>query len=215
MTSQAVRDPQKDELLTPQNAALIIIDFQPVQVNSIASMDRQALVNNIVGVAKLGVAFGLPIVFSSVNVKTGLNKPPIAQLRKVLGNILTYDRTTINAWEDTEFHQAVKATKRKKLIMAALWTEACLTYPALDALREGYEGYPVVDAVGGTSVEAHQAALRRIEQAGAKPISWVQLACELQRDWIRSETVPAFMDIFIETGGTMGLQLSYDKDSRA
>ena len=215
MTSQAVRDPQKDELLTPQNAALIIIDFQPVQVNSIASMDRQALVNNIVGVAKLGVAFGLPIVFSSVNVKTGLNKPPIAQLRKVLGNILTYDRTTINAWEDTEFYQAVKATKRKKLIMAALWTEACLTYPALDALREGYEVYPVVDAVGGTSVEAHQTALRRIEQAGAKPIGWVQLACELQRDWIRNETVPAFVDIFIETGGTMGLQLSYDKESRA
>jgi nicotinamidase-related amidase len=215
MTSQAVRDPQKDELLTPQNAALIIIDFQPVQVNSIASMDRQTLVNNIVGVARLGVAYGLPIVFSSVNVKTGLNKPPIVQLRKVLGNVTTYDRTTINAWEDTEFNQAVKATKRKKLIMAALWTEACLTYPTLDALREGYEVYPVVDAVGGTSVEAHQAALRRIEQAGAQPIGWVQLACELQRDWIRKETVPAFMDIFIETGGTMGLQLSYDKDSRA
>lgn len=215
MTSQAIRDPQNDELLTPQNAALIIIDFQPVQVNSIASMDRQTLVNNIVGVAKLGVAYGLPIVFSSVNVKTGLNKPPIVQLRKVLGDITTYDRTTINAWEDTEFNQAVKATKRKKLIMAALWTEACLTYPALDALCEGYEVYPVVDAVGGTSVEAHQAALRRIEQAGAKPIGWVQLACELRCDWIRKDTVPAFMDIFIETGGTMGLQLSYDKDSRA
>jgi nicotinamidase-related amidase len=215
MTSQAIRDPQNDELLTPQNAALIIIDFQPVQVNSIASMDRQTLVNNIVGVAKLGVAYGLPIVFSSVNVKTGLNKPPIVQLRKVLGDITTYDRTTINAWEDTEFNQAVKATKRKKLIMAALWTEACLTYPALDALREGYEVYPLVDAVGGTSVEAHQAALRRIEQAGAKPIGWVQLACELQRDWIRKDTVPAFMDIFVETGGTMGLQLSYDRDSRA
>jgi nicotinamidase-related amidase len=96
--------------------------------------------------------------------------------------------------------------------MAALWTEACLTFPVLDALREGYEVYPVVDAVGGTSVEAHQAALRRIEQVGAKPIGWVQLACELQRDWIRKETVPAFMDIFIETGGTMGLQLTYDRD---
>jgi nicotinamidase-related amidase len=212
MSSQAVRDPLKDELLTPQNAALIIIDYQPVQVNSIASMDRQLLVNNIVGVAKLGVAFRLPIIFSTINVKTGVNKPALSQLRKVLGDITTYDRTTINAWEDTEFNQAVKATKRKKLIMAALWTEACLTFPALDALREGYEVYPVVDAVGGTSVEAHQAALRRIEQVGAKPIGWVQLACELQRDWIRKETVPAFMDIFIETGGTMGLQLTYDRD---
>jgi nicotinamidase-related amidase len=78
--------------------------------------------------------------------------------------------------------------------MTALWTEACLTFPSLDALCEGYEVYPVVDAVGGTSVASHEAALRRIEQTGGKPITWVQLLCELQRDWARKETVPAFMD---------------------
>jgi len=215
MSSLPIRDQINDELLTPKNSALIIIDYQPVQVNSIASMDRQILVNNIVAVAKLGLAYDLPIVFSTVNVKTGLNKPAIAQLRKVLNGQPTYDRTTINAWEDAEFLQAVKATKRKKLIMNALWTEACLAFPALDALREGYEVYAVVDAVGGTSLAAHEAALRRIEQAGAKPIGWVQLACELQRDWVRKETVPAFMDVFIQTGGTMGLQLSYDQETRA
>jgi nicotinamidase-related amidase len=104
--------------------------------------------------------------------------------------------------------QAVKATGRKKLIMTALWTEACLTFPALDALREGYDVYPVVDAVGGTSVAAHDAALRRIEQAGGRPISWTQLLCELQRDWQRKDTVPAFMSLFIETGGTHGLQFA-------
>src|SRR5579862_8975620 len=201
MSSQAVRDPLKDELLTPQNAALIIIDYQPVQVNSIASMDRQLLVNNIVGVAKLGVAFRLPIIFSTINVKTGVNKPALSQLRKVLGDITTYDRTTINAWEDTEFNQAVKATKRKKLIMAALWTEACLTFPALDALREGYEVYPVVDAVGGTSVEAHRAGLERIVQAGAQPTSVVQLMCELQRDWVRTETVQPVREILFALEG--------------
>jgi len=200
-----------DHLLTPQNAALIIIDYQPVQVNSIASMDRQKLIDNIVGVAKIGLAYGLPIIHSTVNVKTGLNKPPIPQLRKVLDGIETFDRTTINAWEDVEFVQSVKAAGRKKLIMTALWTEACLTFPSLDALREGYEVYPVVDAVGGTSVEAHEAALRRIEQAGGKLISWTQLLCELQRDWARKETVPAFMDLFIQTGGTAGIQFSYDK----
>ena len=211
MASEPMRDPVSDHLLTPQNAALIIIDYQPVQVNSIASMDRQKLIDNIVGVAKIGLAYGLPIIHSTVNVKTGLNKPPIPQLRKVLDGIETFDRTTINAWEDVEFVQSVKAAGRKKLIMTALWTEACLTFPSLDALREGYEVYPVVDAVGGTSVEAHEAALRRIEQAGGKLISWTQLLCELQRDWARKETVPAFMDLFIQIGGTAGIQFSYDK----
>ena len=210
MASEPIRDPVKDHLLTPKNSAFVIIDYQPVQVNSIASMDRQLLVNNIVGTAKAAVVYGLPIVHSTVNVKTGLNKPPIPQLRKVLEKFPTYDRTTINAWEDVEFRSAVEATGRKKLIMAALWTEACLTFPALDALKAGYEVYAVADAVGGTSVAAHDAGLRRIEQAGGKIISVAQLFCELQRDWSRKETVPAFMDLFIQTGGTAGIQFSYD-----
>ncbi|MGJ7917452.1 hydrolase [Massilia sp. LXY-6] len=211
MTSEAIRDPRQDHLLTPQNAALIIIDYQPVQVNSIASMDRQLLVNNIVGTAKAALAYGLPIVHSTVNVKTGLNKPPIGQLRKVLGAYPTCDRTSINSWEDVEFKQAVEATGRKKLIMTALWTEACLCFPALDALREGYEVYVVADAVGGTSVTAHEMALRRIEQAGGQMISVAQLFCELQRDWQRKDTVPAFIDLFIETGGTAGIQFGYER----
>ena len=211
MASEPIRDPAKDNLLTPKNAAFVIIDYQPVQVNSIASMDRQLLINNIVGASKAAMAYGLPIVHSTVNVKSGLNKPPIPQLRKALEGVPTYDRTTINSWEDVEFRAAVKATGRKKLIMTALWTEACLTFPALDAIDEGYEVYVVADAVGGTSVAAHEAALRRIEQAGAKMISVVQLFCELQRDWARTETVPAFMSLFIETGGTAGIQFSYDK----
>jgi nicotinamidase-related amidase len=211
MTSEAIRDPVKDRLLTPQNAAFIIIDYQPVQVNSIASMDRQMLINNIVGACKAAVAYKLPIVHSTVNVKTGLNKPPISQVQHVLKGVPTYDRTTINSWEDVEFRQAVEATRRKKLIMTALWTEACLTFPAIDALAEGYEVYVVADAVGGTSVTAHESALRRIEQAGGKLISNTQLFCELQRDWSRKETVPAFMNLFIETGGTAGIQFSYDR----
>lgn len=211
MASEPMRDPIKDHLLTPKNSAFIVIDYQPVQVNSIASMDRQLLINNIVGASKAAVAYGLPIVHSTVNVKTGLNKPPVPQLRKVLDKFPTYDRTTINSWEDVEFRKAVEATGRKKLIMTALWTEACLTFPALDALQEGYEVYVVADAVGGTSVAAHEAALRRIEQAGGKMISVPQLFCELQRDWARQETVSAFMNLFIETGGTAGIQFAYDK----
>lgn len=212
MTSETIRDPAKDQLLTPQNSAFIVIDYQPVQVNSIASMDRQLLVNNIVGAARAAVAYGLPIVHSTVNVKTGLNRPPIPQLRKVLDKYPTYDRTTINSWEDVEFRKAVEATGRRKLIMTALWTEACLTFPALDALKEGYEVYVVADAVGGTSTAAHEMALRRIEQAGGKMISVPQLFCELQRDWQRQETVPAFIDLFIQTGGTAGIQFAYDRE---
>ena len=196
MTSaKTIRDPVQDHLLTPQNSALIIIDFQPVQVTSIASMDRRALVANIVAVAKIAKLYRLPIVLSTVNVKTGRNAPTIHQLQDVLTGVESFDRTTINAWEDEEFVRAVKATGRKKLIMAALWTEACLTFPALDAMREGFDVYPVVDAVGGTSVEAHRAGLERIVQAGAKPVSWVQLICELQRDWVREETVRGFAEI--------------------
>lgn len=196
MTSEAIRDPVKDHLLTPQNSAFIIIDYQPVQVSSIRSMDQNELVFNIVHSAKAAINYNLPIVHSTVNVATGKNKPPIQPLMDVLADYPTYDRTSINSWEDVEFKKAVVATGRKKLIMTALWTEACLAFPALDALNEGFEVYVIADAVGGTSLTAHEAALRRVEQAGAKLISKTQLYCELQRDWARTKTVPGFMDVF-------------------
>ena len=201
MTSQAIRDPKTDHLLTPHNSAFIIIDYQPIQVSSIRSISQDELVFNIVSCAKAAVNYGLPIVHSTVNIATGRNKPPIQPLRDVLGAYPTYDRTSINSWEDVEFKKAVEETGRKKLIMTALWTEACLTFPALDAIDEGYEVYVPIDAVGGTSPAAHEAALRRVEQAGAKLISRVQMYCELQRDWNREETVPGFMDVFDHADG--------------
>jgi len=202
MASEPIRDPLKDHLLTPQNAAFIIIDYQPIQVSSIRSMNRDELVFNIVHTAKAVVNYKLPVVHSTVNVSNGRNKPPIPPLMEVLGAYPTYDRTTINSWEDVDFRRAVEATGRGKLVMTALWTEACLTFPALDAMKEGYEVYVVVDAVGGTSVAAHEAALRRVEQAGGKLISKTQLYCELQRDWSRTETVPGFMDVFQHWDGS-------------
>jgi len=195
MSSQPIRDQIADHLLTPMNSALIMIDYQPTQVNSIRSMDHQQLVQNSVRVARIATTYGLPIVLSTVNVKTGINQPTIQPLLEVLPGVPEIDRTTINSWEDVEFKKAVRATGRRKLIMAALWTEACLSFPALDALREGYEVYPLVDAVGGTSLDAHNRALERMVQAGAKLTSWVQLACELQRDWARKETAAALVDI--------------------
>ena len=196
MASEKIRNPRTDHLITPENSALLIIDYQPVQVSSIPSMPREELVFNITSIAKAAVNYGLPIIHSTVNVETGLNKPPIQQLQDIIGHLPTYDRTTVNAWEDVEFKQAVKALGRRKLIMTALWTEVCLAFPALDALLEGYEVYVPVDAVGGTSVAAHEAGLRRVEQAGGQMTSRVQLYCELQRDWTRTATVPGFMDVF-------------------
>ena len=190
-----IRDPVADELLTPENAALVIIDFQPVQVASIVSMERRELVANVVAVARTAKLYGLPVVLSTVNVTTGLNSPTIRQLTEVLADIEAIDRTSINAWEDEDFVAAVKATGRSKLIMVALWTEVCLVFPALDALRGGFDVYPVVDAVGGTSPTAHRAGLDRIVQAGARPITWIQLACELQRDWNRETTRAGFAEI--------------------
>ncbi len=202
MTSPATpRDPVTDNLITPQNAALLIIDYQPVQVSSIASRPKRELVQNIVAVARIAKLFDLPTVLSTVNVRTGINQPTIHQITEVLPNVEPIDRTTINAWEDTDFLRAVKATGRKKLLIAALWTEACLAFPTLDAMRDGYEVYPIIDAVGGTSPEAHDMAIRRIIQAGAKPTSWVQLICELQRDWQRKDTAKSFADILFGVVG--------------
>jgi nicotinamidase-related amidase len=198
MTSEQIRDPLTDHLLTPANCALVIIDYQPTQINSIRSMDRAELVEHIVRVAKTAVLYKVPIVLSTVNVQNGRNQPTIAALNAVLPQVDALDRTTINAWEDVEFRAAVTATGRKKLVLTALWTEACLTFPALDAIREGYEIYPVVDAVGGTSVEAHRAAIERVRQAGAQTVSWVQLICELQRDWARTDTATEFAKILFE-----------------
>ena len=194
MTSFAVvRDPVADHLLTPKNAAMIIIDFQPVQVSSVTSRDRHLLVRNVVSMARLGKLFGLPTVLSTV--KTGINKPMIEPVMEVVGGVEPIDRTAINAWEDEDFVRAVKATGRRKLVMAALWTEVCLVHPALDALREGFEVFPVVDAVGGTTLEAHETGLQRLVQAGGQPTTCVQLACELQRDWNRTDTAQQFAQI--------------------
>jgi len=198
MAGSVIRDPAGDHLLTPQNAALFVVDYQPSQIAAVTSMDRDLLLENIVSTVKTAKAFGLPIIHSTINVATGRGKPTVPELAELLADDPPIDRTTTNAWEDAEFVAAVRATGRRKLIACALWTEICMTFPALDALREGYDVYPVVDAIGGTSLESHRAGLERIYQAGAVPVSWTQLICELQRDYARTQTVAAFMAILFD-----------------
>ena len=146
---------------------------------------------------KTAKAFGVPIVHSTVNVASGRQQPTVPELAELLEDYPPIDRTTLNSWEDADFLAAVRATGRRKLILCALWTEICMAFPALDAMREGYDVYPVVDAIGGTSEEAHRAGLERVAQAGGQLISWVALACELQRDWAREDTVADVVEIVL------------------
>lgn len=205
MTSYAKRT--EDELLSPDNTVLTVIDYQPTQINSINSMNRSDLIRNTEIAIELAKLYNIPIVLSTVNVEKGWNTDTIPVLKKAVGeDVPSYDRSSINAWEDKEYNEAIKATGRKKILILALWTEACLTFPTLDALKEGYEVYPIVDAVGGTSPIAHETALRRVEQAGAQLTSIAQLACELQRDWNREETVPGFDELLTKFGAFSNLR---------
>jgi nicotinamidase-related amidase len=196
MTSAPIRDPLADHLITPQNAAFLFIDYQPSQLATVRSMDHTLLLKNAVSTVKAIKTFGVPVVHSTVNVASGQGST-LPELAELLADDKPLDRTTVNSWEDIEFLEAVRATGRRKLIICALWTEVCMAFTALDALRDGYDVYPVVDAIAGTSPEAHRAGLDRVVQVGGQPISWVSLACELQRDWARQETVPAIVEIVL------------------
>jgi len=197
MTSAPMRDPLSDHLITPENSAFLLIDYQPSQIGGVRSMDRTLLLKNAVSTVRIIKTFGVPVVHSTVNVATGRGQPTLPELASLLAEDKPLDRTQINSWEDIEFVQAVHATGRRKLIICALWTEMCMAFAALDALREGYEVYPVVDAIGGTSSEAHRAGLDRVIQAGGQPIGWVSLAGELQRDWAREDTATAINEIVL------------------
>jgi nicotinamidase-related amidase len=197
MTSAPVRDPIADHLITPDNAAFLLIDYQPAQIGAVRSMDTALLLKNAVSTVRIIKTFGVPVVHSTVNVASGRGQPTLPDLAALLAEDKPLDRTTVNSWEDIEFLRAVHATGRRKLIICALWTEICMAFTALDALHEGYEVYPVVDAIGGTSPEAHRAGLERVTQAGGKPVSWVSLACELQRDWAREDTVQEVIEIVL------------------
>ena len=197
MTSAPVRDPLADHLLTPENSAFLLIDYQPSQIAGVHSMDRDLLLKNAVSTVRTIKTFGIPVVHSTINVASGRGQPTLPDLAELLTDDKPLDRTTTNSWEDIEFVQAVHATGRRKLIICALWTEICMAFTALDALREGYEVYPVIDAIGGTSPEAHRAGLDRVMHAGGQPVSWVALAVELQRDWARQDTVAAIIEIVL------------------
>lgn len=198
----------KFQLLDPKNSALIFIDHQPQMAFGVANIDRQQLKNNVVALAKAGSIFNVPTIFTSVESESfsGYIWPELLAVHPELTPI---ERTSMNSWEDAAFVKAVEATGRKKLVISALWTEVCLTFPALMALEAGYEVYVVTDTSGGTSVDAHERAIDRMVQAGAVPVTWQQVLLEYQRDWARKETYDAVMDLVREHSGVYGMGVDY------
>jgi len=196
------------ELLDPTNCALMIIDHQPAMTFGVANIDRQTLLNNVVALCKAAKIFNVPVILTTVESKafSGNMWPQITEL---FPNQKPIERSSMNSWEDKALVEAVKRTGRKKLVMAALWTEVCLVFPAISAMGEGFEVYAVEDCSGGTSEMAHKAAMNRIVQAGAVSVSWVQVMLEWQRDWSRRATYDGVMGLVIEHGGVYGQAVEY------
>jgi nicotinamidase-related amidase len=208
-TGAAAQSPAPS-LLTPDNSAILLVDHQPQMAFAVASHDAGDIVNNTVGLAKTAKAFSVPLVLSTVAAET-FSGPIFEEVQGVHPEMQPIDRTTMNAWEDPNFVRAVQATGRTKLVIAGLWTEVCVTLPALSALAEGYEVYVVTDASGGVTREAHDMAVQRMIQAGAIPMTWLQVLLEYQRDWARTETYAATTAIVKEHGRAYGLGVYYAK----
>lgn len=198
------------QLLDPNNSVVLLIDFQSQMLFGVGSIDGVTLINNAVGLAKAAKIFKVPTIMTTI-VEKGFSGPVFEQLQAVVTEKPYIDRTTMNSWEDKHVVDAVAKTGRKKIVMAGLWTEVCIAFPAISALADGYDVYVVVDACGGTTHVSHDAAIQRILQAGGTPITWLQFLCELQRDWARQETYNAVMQLANEHGGNYGVGIQYYK----
>ncbi len=191
-----------DALLTPENCVLLLVDHQPFQLANVHSHEPTMVINNVTALAKTAKIYGIPTILTTVNEERG--GMIFKQVQAVFPDQKTINRTFINCWEDRRVVEAVKKAARKKLVIAALWTEMCLAMPAIHAMGDGYDVYVVTDASGGVSPEAHDMAVRRMVAAGAQPITWLGLAGELQRDWARTEHLEEVAQLFIEHGGASG-----------
>ena len=198
-----------DALLRPEDSVLVLIDHQPYQLTNLNSHDPQMAVNNAVGLAKVAKVFGVPTILTSVVEERGGFIFP--QITEVFPDQQVIDRTLINTWEDPKVVDAVKATGRKQLIMAGLWTEVCVAMPAIQALGEGWDVTVVTDASGGTSIEAHEVAIQRMIAAGANVITWLALAAEWQRDWARLDTAGPLTDVMKHHAAGSGIAFLWEQ----
>jgi nicotinamidase-related amidase len=195
-------------LITADNAAVVFIDHQPQMTFGVANIDCQLLVNNVVMLAKGAKEFGVPAILTAVETESfsGYIWP---QLMDVFPGQQPIERTSMNSWDDPVFKETVQAAGRKNIIIAGLWTEVCVTWPALNMINEGYNAYIVEDACGSTSQLAHDAAIRRSVQAGAVPMTTVAKVLEFQRDWANRDHYDPLLNIFREHGGAYGSGIEY------
>jgi len=195
-------------LLTPDNCVITLIDHQPQMLFGVTSIDRQTLINNVVGFAKAARIFDVPLILSTVETKSfSGNLWP--QLQAIYPEQTPIERSSMNSWDDENFVAAVKKTGRKKIVLAGLWTQVCVAFPTIQALHDGFEVYVVEDLCGDLDEKIHAAAMRRVEQAGAKPVTWIQVLLEWQRDWALQETYNAVMDVVKTHTGAYGMGVEY------
>ena len=195
-------------LLQPAQCALLLIDQQAGLAFGVGSSDRQVLLNNTVALARTAGVFEIPVIVttSATKVYSGPLMPPI---QAALPDVRALERHNMNFWEDDAVRDAVLKTQRRRLLVSGLLTEACVSFPVLSALAEGYEVYVVADACGGITPDSHALALRRMEGAGARVTSWIQVLLEFQRDWTRHATYEGARGIVEAFGGGYGIGLAY------
>jgi nicotinamidase-related amidase len=198
------------KMINPSTCALALIDFQPAMFQGVQSHDRKTIVDNVQVLARAAKLFDVPTIISTV-AKDSFSGPFMPEVTEdVFPDHAVIDRTSINAWLDANFRKALEATRRKRIVVAGLWTSACTTFPTLDMLAAGYEVFVVADACGDTSPEAHERAIQRLVQAGAVPLSTLQFVFELQQDWARTGTYNGVMDI-LKALTPYGIQVRFSK----
>ena len=203
-----MKDP-KLEVLTPTNCQLIFIDQQPQMAFGVQSMDRQALKNNVVGLAKGARVFNIPTIITTVETES-FSGHTYPELLDALPGLPILERSSMNSWDDQKVRDALATNGQNKVIVSGLWTEVCNNSFALSAMHDaGYEIYMVADASGGTSNEAHDYAMQRMIQAGVVPVTWQQVLLEWQRDWAKKETYDGVMAIVREHSGAYGMGVDY------
>jgi nicotinamidase-related amidase len=195
-------------LLTPDNCVVAMIDLQGQMLFGVSNFDRQAIINNNLILAKAAQVFGVPVILSSVETKafSGNTWP---QIMAALPGIEPIERSSMNSWDDENFVAAIKKTGRKKIVLSGLWTETCVALPTIQAIHDGYEVYVVEDCCGDVSVLSHENAMKRVVQAGAKPLTALSTMLEWQRDWAHRGTYDAVMDIVKNHCGAYGIGVEY------
>ena len=196
-------------LLRPEDSVLVLIDHQPFQLANLNSHDPHIVVNNTTALAKAAKAFGVPTILTSVVAARGGSIFP--QVTDVFPGQEVIDRTLINTWEDPKVVDAAKATGRKQLIIAGLWTEICVAMPAIQAAGEGWDVTVITDASGGVSVEAHEVAVQRMAVAGVNLMTWMALAAEWQRDWARADTASALTELMLQHAAGSGIAYLWEQ----